>query len=145
MPSIDTRILIQAAVPTVAVGAVAAVVGGLAAGGQGAIGAVVATLLVVLFMGIGLFVLQYIAKSLPNLFQAVALMLYVAQILLLFIFIALFKETSLFDPKVFALTLVAATLTWVAGQARAQVKAKIFYIDPDSTDGDKGKNSGHSS
>ncbi|RZU13196.1 hypothetical protein [Streptomyces sp. BK239] len=145
MPSNDVRILAQAAVPTAAVGAIAAVVGGVVAGGKGAIGAVVATLVVVLFMGIGLYVLQRTAKSLPHLFQAMGLMLYAAQILLLFVFVAAFKNTTLFHPKVFAITLVVGTLAWIAAQTRAHMNAKILYVEPDSTTGPKPEKSGHSS
>ncbi len=55
-------------------------------------------MLAILFMGIGLYVLQRTAKSLPQLFQAMGLMLYVAQLLLLLIFVGVFKDTSLFNP-----------------------------------------------
>ena len=145
MPSNDARILAQAAVPTAAAGAVAAVISGVVAGGKGAIGAVVATLIVILFMGIGLYVLQRTAKSLPHLFQAMGLMLYAAQILLLFIFVAAFKNTTLFNPKAFAITLVVGTLAWIAAQTRAHMKAKILYVEPDSMKGEKPEKSGHSS
>ncbi|CAL9457970.1 hypothetical protein SUDANB1_02571 [Streptomyces sp. enrichment culture] len=145
MPSNDARNLAQAAVPTAAVGAVAAIVSGVVAGGKGAIGAVVATLIVILFMGIGLYVLQRTAKSLPHLFQAMGLMLYAAQILLLFVFVAAFKNTTLFNPKAFAITLVVGTLAWIAAQTRAHMKAKILYVEPDSMKGEKPEKSGHSS
>ncbi|MEU4168377.1 hypothetical protein AB0F46_16065 [Streptomyces sp. NPDC026665] len=145
MPSNDARILLQAAVPTAAVGAIAAVVSGAVAGGKGALGAVVATLVVLLFMGLGLYVLQRTAKSLPHLFQAMGLLLYTAQILLLFIFVAAFKNTSLFNPKSFALTLVVTTLVWIGAQARAHMKAKILYVEPDSSKAEKPENKGHSS
>ncbi|MCZ0981304.1 hypothetical protein O1L60_26450 [Streptomyces diastatochromogenes] len=133
MPSNDARILLHTAVPTAAVGAVATVISGVVAGGKGAIGAVVGTLVVLLFMGIGQLVLQRTAKSLPHLFQAMGLMLYVAQLLVLFIFLALLKNTTLFDFKAFAFTLLATTVVWVAAQARAYMKAKITYIDPGNT------------
>lgn len=145
MPSNDVRILLQVAVPTAAVGAIAAVVSAVVAGGKGAIGAGFATLVVILFMGIGLYVLQRTAKSLPHLFQAMGLMLYTAQILLLFIFVAAFKNTTLFNPKAFAITLVATTLAWIGAQARAHMKAKILYVEPDSSKGDKPEKTGHSS
>ncbi|MEU1053602.1 hypothetical protein [Streptomyces sp. NPDC005876] len=144
MPSNDVRTLLQAAVPTVAVGAIAAVVSGVLAGGKGVLGAVVATLVVMLFMGIGLYVLQRTAKSLPHLFQAMGLMLYAAQILLLFVFLAAFKNTSLFNPRSFAITLVVGTLTWIAAQTRAHMKAKILYVEPESSD-DKPEKTGRSS
>ncbi|MET8446562.1 hypothetical protein [Streptomyces sp. NPDC005209] len=140
MPSNDARILAQAAVPTAAVGAIAAVVSGVVAGGKGAIGAAVATAVVMLFMGIGLYVLQRTAKSFPQLFQMMGLMLYAAQLLLLFIFVAAFKNTTLFNPRAFAIVLVVATLTWIAAQTRAHMKAKILYVEPD-----KSEKTGHSS
>ncbi|MFJ6248934.1 MULTISPECIES: hypothetical protein [unclassified Streptomyces] len=130
MPSNDARILLHTVVPTAAVGVVATVVSGVVAGGKGALGAVVGTLVVLLFMGIGQLVLQRTAKSFPHLFQAMGLMLYTAQLLVLFIFLALLKNTTLFDFKAFAFTLLAATIVWVAAQARAYMKAKITYIDP---------------
>ncbi|MFS8198839.1 hypothetical protein ACLVWQ_09130 [Streptomyces sp. CWNU-52B] len=145
MPSNDVRTLLQAAVPTAVVGAIAAVVSGVVAGGKGVVGALVATLVVILFMGIGLYVLQRTAKSLPHLFQAMGLMLYTAQILLLFIFVAAFKNTTLFNPKAFAIALVATTLAWIGAQARAQMKAKILYVEPDSSKGEKPEKTGHSS
>ncbi|MCX4764999.1 hypothetical protein OG562_29320 [Streptomyces sp. NBC_01275] len=144
MPSNDVRILAQAAVPTVAVGAITAVIAGVVAGGKGAVGAVVATVVVIAFMGLGLYVLQRTAKTLPQLFQAMGLMLYAAQLLLLFIFMAAFKNTTLFNPRAFAITLVVATLAWIGAQTRAHMKAKILYVEPEST-GSKPEKSGHSS
>ncbi|MGW1542308.1 hypothetical protein ACWCPM_19090 [Streptomyces sp. NPDC002309] len=142
MPSNDARNLLQTAVPTAAVGVVTVAVSGVVAGGKGALGAGVGTLLAILFMGIGLYVLQWTAKSLPQLFQAMGMMLYVAQLLLLLIFVALFKDTSLFNPKTFAIGLVIATVVWMAAQARAHMKAKIFYVDPDAEKSEKPEKTG---
>ncbi|MEE1757180.1 hypothetical protein [Streptomyces sp. SP18CS02] len=145
MPSNDVRLLLHTAVPTLATGVIATVVSGVVAGGKGAIGAVVGTLVVVLFMGIGLVVLQRTAKSLPQLFQAMGLMLYTVQLLVLFIFLALLKDTTAFDFKAFAFTLLATTVVWVAAQARAYMKAKILYVEPSSGSGDKPARKGSSS
>ncbi|MEV7281166.1 hypothetical protein [Streptomyces sp. NPDC093111] len=133
MPSNDARLLLHTAVPTAAAGAIATVVSGVVAGGKGALGAVVGTLVVLLFMGLGLVVLQRTAKKLPQLFQAMGLMLYTAQLLVLFIFLALLKDTTAFDFKAFAFTLLATTVVWVAAQARAYMKAKIMYVEPDKS------------
>ncbi|MFE6101768.1 hypothetical protein ACFVQ4_17575 [Streptomyces laurentii] len=133
MPSNDARILLHTAVPTAAAGVIATVVSGVLAGGKGAIGAVIGTLVVLLFMGIGQVVLQRTAKKLPHLFQAMGLMLYTAQLLVLFIFLALLKGTTAFNFKAFAFTLLATTIVWVAAQARAYMKAKITYVDPDNS------------
>ncbi|MFE3824400.1 hypothetical protein [Streptomyces sp. NPDC059092] len=144
MPSNDVRNLLHTAVPTAAVGAIAAAVSAVVAGGKGALGAAVGALVVIVFMGIGLVVLERTAKSLPHLFQAMGLMLYTAQLLLLVIFVGLFKNTTLFEPKAFAFTLVVATLVWIAAQARAHMKAKILYVEPDSSTADKAEKSGSS-
>ncbi|MGW0468021.1 hypothetical protein ACWDX6_22580 [Streptomyces sp. NPDC003027] len=129
MPSNDARILLSAAIPAAAAGAIAAAVSGVVAGGKGALGAVLGTVVVIAFMGIGLVVLQRTAKSFPHLFQAMGLMLYTAQLLLLFIVMALLKNATFFDFKAFAFTLLAVTIIWIAAQARAYMKAKIMYID----------------
>ncbi|MGW5494277.1 hypothetical protein [Streptomyces olivaceoviridis] len=142
MPSNDVRNLVQIAVPTAAAGVIAVAVSAAVAGGKGALGAVVGTVLAILFMGIGLYVLQWTAKTLPQLFQAMGLLLYVAQLLLLLIFVAVFKDTSLFNAKTFAVSLVVATVVWMAAQARAHMKAKIFYIDPDSAKSEKPEKTG---
>ncbi|GAA3218766.1 hypothetical protein GCM10020256_22960 [Streptomyces thermocoprophilus] len=72
------------------------------------------------------------------------LMLYVAQLLLLLVFVAVFKDTSLFNPKAFAVALVVATVVWMAAQARAHMKAKILYVEPDSSKSDKPEKTGPS-
>ncbi|AXL90988.1 hypothetical protein C4J65_23875 [Streptomyces sp. CB09001] len=144
MPSNDVRILLQSAVPAAAVGAVAVVVSAVVAGGKGAVGAVVATVLAMLFMGIGLYVLQRTAKSLPHLFQGMGLLLYAAQILLLFVFLAAFKNTTLFNPRSFAISLLVVTLAWIGAQTRAHMKAKVLYVEPDSSS-EKSEKTGHSS
>jgi len=145
MPSNDARTLLHTAVPAAATGVVAVVVSAVVAGGKGALGAVVGAVVAILFMGIGLVVLQKTAKSYPQLFQAMGLLLYTAQLLLLLVFVAVFKDTSLFNPRTFAISLVAATVVWIAAQARAYMKAKILYVDPDSSDADKGEKSESSS
>ncbi|AGS71843.1 hypothetical protein [Streptomyces collinus] len=145
MPSNDARNLLQIAVPSAAAGVIAVAVSAAVAGGKGAIGAAVGAVIAILFMGIGLYVLQRTAKTLPQLFQAMGLMLYMAQLLLLFIFVAVFKGTSLFNPKAFALSLVVTTVVWMAAQARAHMKAKIFYVDPDSEKSEKHEKTGPSS
>jgi ATP synthase protein I len=145
MPSNDARNLLRIAVPAATAGAIAVAVSAAVAGGKGALGAAVGTVLAILFMGIGLYVLQWTAKTLPQLFQAMGLMLYVAQLLLLLIFAAVFKNTTLFNPKAFALSLVVTTVVWMAAQARAHMKAKLFYVDPDSEKSGKSEKSGSSS
>ncbi|WP_016907390.1 hypothetical protein [Streptomyces xiaopingdaonensis] len=145
MQSPDARMLLHCAVPTALAGAAGAVLSGVLAGGKGAIGAAVGAFVVILFMGIGQIVLQRTAKSFPHLFQAMGLMLYTTQILLLAVVLAVFKNTTLFDTKAFAFTLLGATVVWVVCQALSHSKAKILYIEPDSSETGKQVASGASS
>jgi len=133
MQSNDVRTILNCAVPTAAAGVVAVAVSAALVGGKGVIGAVFGTVLVIAFMAGGLVVLQRTARQLPHLFQAMGLMLYTTQILLIGVFLAVFKHTTLFNTKAFAFTLLASTLVWIAAQARAHMKAKILYVEPDSS------------
>lgn len=128
----DARMLLHCAVPTAVGGVVGAVVSGLLAGGKGAIGAVAGAVVVILFMGGGFAGLQKTAKSYPHLFQAMGLLLYTTQILLLAVLLIVFKGTTLFDGKAFAFTLLGSTLVWITSQAWAHSKAKILYVEPES-------------
>lgn len=132
MQSNDVRTLLNCAVPAAAAGVIAVAVAGVLAGGKGAIGAGFGAVVVIVFMGIGLTVLQRTARSYPSLFQAMGLMLYTVQLLLLAIVLAVFKNTSLFDTQVFAFTLLGTTLVWIAAQARAHMKTKMLYVEPGS-------------
>lgn len=133
MQSHDVRTLLNCTVPTAAAGAIATVVCGAVAGGKGAIGAVAGLVVVIAFMAIGLVVLQRTAKSYPSLFQMMGLVLYTVQILLLAIVLAVFKHTSLFNTRTFAISLLAAAVVWIAAQARSHMKAKILYVQPETS------------
>ncbi|MGW7414523.1 hypothetical protein [Streptomyces sp. NPDC054863] len=145
MPSNDVRTLLRTAVPSAAVGVLAVAISAVVGGGEAALGALVGAAVAIVFMGGGLVALQRTAKRLPQLFQAMGLLLYVLQLLLLFVFLAVFKDTELFDFKAFGFTLLAVTLVWIAAQARAYMKAKILYVDDASAKDEKSQKSGSSS
>ncbi|MFF4601446.1 hypothetical protein ACFY12_01625 [Streptomyces sp. NPDC001339] len=142
MQSNDARLLLHAAVPTLAAAVVAVGVSAVVAGAHGVVGAVVGAALVLLVMGSGLVVLQRTAKSLPQLFQMMGLMLYAVQILLVVVFMAIFKDTTLFNTRAFAFTLLATVLVWIAAQTHGHMKAKILYVNPDSADTSKAEAAG---
>ncbi|GAA3044989.1 hypothetical protein GCM10020000_25790 [Streptomyces olivoverticillatus] len=106
-------------------------------GGKGAIGAAVGTVVAGGVMALGLYVLQRTAKSFPHLFQAMGLVLYVTQFLISAVVLAVFRDTSLFNTRAFAFSLLAAVLVWTAAQTRAHLKAKILYVDPDAAEAGK--------
>ncbi|BBJ40952.1 ATP synthase protein I [Streptomyces antimycoticus] len=134
MQSNDARTLLSCAVPTAVVGVVAVAVGSVLAGGKGAIGAGFGAVVAGAVMAMGLLVLQRTAKYLPHLFQAMGLVLYMTQFLLVAVILGVFKNTTLFSTKAFAFALLAATLVWIGAQTRAHMKAKILYVEPESED-----------
>ncbi|MFP3987873.1 hypothetical protein U9R90_10285 [Streptomyces sp. E11-3] len=132
MQSSALRTLFPMVVPTAAVGVLAAVVSGVVVGGKGALGAILGALVVILFMGAGQVALQHVAKAMPQLLQGMALVVYFGQLVLLLVFILSVRNTTLFHHKAFALTLVFGVVVWIVAQARAQMKSKTLYVDPDA-------------
>lgn len=134
MQSNDARTLLSCAVPTAVAGVVAVAVSSVLAGGKGAIGAGFGTFVAMVVMASGLIVLERTAKHLPHLFQAMGMLLFITEFLLVAVVLAVFQNTTLFNVKAFALALLAATLVWVGAQTRAHMKAKILYVDPEAED-----------
>ncbi|MCX4488514.1 hypothetical protein HFP69_10575 [Streptomyces sp. ARC12] len=128
----DMRELLRIATPTAAVGAIATLVGGLLAGGEGAIGAAVGCVVVIVFMAFGMVALQWAAKTMPHLLQGMGLMIYSAQLVLLLVFILSIRNTSLFNLRAFALSLVVAVITWITVQTVRHARSKTLYVDPDA-------------
>jgi ATP synthase protein I len=131
MPSHDARTIRGAAIPTAVAGVLATAISAGIAGGKGAIGAGFAAVLVLLFFAAGQIALDRFTRNTPQLMMAVALMVYTTQILLVAIVLAVFKDTTLFDTKVFAFTLLGCVFIWCGGQVRAHLKTKQFYVQTD--------------
>jgi len=132
MQRLDTAVLRRAAIPTLLVGVVAAVVAALVVGRPGLVGAIVATVLVVVFFAVGHVVLDRVLASNPMMGQTVALTIYLVNIAVLFVLLLVLKDSTLFDTKVFALTVLACTLTWTTGLVWAFSRSKVLYVEPGS-------------
>lgn len=141
----NARTLLQCAVPTAFAGVVAVAVSAALAGGKGAFGAAFGALLVAAVMTVDLVVLHRTAEHLPHLFQMMGLALYTTQFLLIAVVLGIFKDTTLFNLRAFAFSLLAATLTWIAAQTRAHLKAKILYVQPEAEDERKPAGEKHAS
>ena len=132
MPSID-RLVLRVAIPvTVAVGVVAAIIGALVAAdpGKALLGSAIGTLIVVAFFTVGQLVVGAVLRSNPEMATTVALMVYLVKIGVLLLFIILFQGTTVFDTKVFALTVVACTLAWTIAEVWVFARTKVLYVDP---------------
>jgi ATP synthase protein I len=125
--------LIKPVIGTAIVGIIGTVIGGVAAGGPGLIAGVMATVVVLLFFGLGQLAIQRVMANNPALGLNVALGVYLGQILFLFILLALLRNATFFDPKVFAGVIVACALTWTALIVVQLSKRPATYVEPEST------------
>ena len=131
--SIDGLVLRRAGLSAGIIGVAAIVVGLLARGAQGAVGALVATILVLVFFSVGQVILGAVLRSNPQMAMTVALMTYLVKIGVLFVFIILFAETTMFDTKVFAATVVACTIAWTVAEVWVFAVTKVLYVDPEGS------------
>lgn len=123
-------VLRAAAIPTVIVGLVAIGLAWALRGSSGAVAASLALLIVLAFFGTGQYVLGRILSSNPQFALSGALLLYLTQVGVLFVLIALLKDATWLDPKVFAITVVVLTLVWTSGAVVASQRTKLLYVDP---------------
>jgi len=130
MQSNDARILRGAAVIAAPVGVVATVVSALVAGEKGLIGALVALVVVAVFFGGGFAALMRITQGRPQVTMMAGMLVYAVQMLLIALFVIVFRGSTLFNGRAFALTLLATALSWVAGQVRHSLTSRMLYVDP---------------
>ena len=128
--TIDALVLKRAGLLTVLVGAVITVFAAFISGSAGIIGAIFATVVVVVFFSAGQLTLGKVLRTNPELAMSVALVIYLAKIGILFVLIILFSDTTLFDTKVFAMTVVLCTLVWTAAEVWIFARTKVLYVDP---------------
>lgn len=125
-----TAVLRWSAIPTALVGVVAILLGALLRGAPGAIAAALGVLIVLAFFGSGQYVLGRILSGNPELALSAALLLYLTQIAVLFILIALLQDATWLDPKVFAITVVLCTLVWTGMSVLVSQRTKVLYVEP---------------
>lgn len=127
--SIDGLVLRRAGLAAGSVGLVALIIGLVSAGTGGAVGAVLATVLVLGFFSVGQVVLGSVLRTNPQMAMTVALTTYLVKIGVLFVFIILFADTTMFDTKVFAATVVACTVAWTVAEVWVFARTKVLYVD----------------
>lgn len=127
--SIDGLVLRRAGLAAGFVGLVALIIGLVSAGTGGAVGAVLATVLVLGFFSVGQVVLGSVLRTNPQMAMTVALTTYLVKIGVLFVFIILFADTTMFDTKVFAATVVACTVAWTVAEVWVFARTKVLYVD----------------
>lgn len=130
MQADDVRALRQCAVAAAAVGVAGAVVGGIADGAKGVVGAVAGLAVVCVFFLISWVVLRRAAKAGPQAMMPMALGTYLVKFVVLLGLVAVFRNSSLFNGRVFGLTAVLCVLAWTGAQARLWMADREFRLDP---------------
>ncbi|MBV2365311.1 hypothetical protein ACFPZ0_21745 [Streptomonospora nanhaiensis] len=130
----DARILRGAAIPTAAVGVVAAVAATVTAGVPGLIGAAVGTLLILGFFAVSAFVVSWTGQRHPHLLLPIAFVVYTTKIGVLAVALVLFGGTTAFDHMSFALTSLGCVIAWLTGQAIVSSRVRQLYVEPAGDD-----------
>lgn len=118
---------------TLAVGIVGTVIGAVVAGTPGLIAGVMATVVVLLFFGLGQLAVQKVLANNPALGLNAALGVYLGQILVLFLILLLLRDATFFDPKVFAAVVAVCALVWTGLIVAALSARPTAYVEPEST------------
>ncbi|MEV5500046.1 hypothetical protein AB0M50_32065 [Nonomuraea fuscirosea] len=132
MQANDVRVLKSAAIPTLAVGVVAVVVALLAAGGKGALGAGIGALLVGIFFSISVVAVSYAARVSPQMMAIAAMLSYLVKVVVIMLVLSAFGDTTAWNSRAFAWTVVVCTLVWTGFEVRAFIKTKMLYVDPEA-------------
>jgi ATP synthase protein I len=130
MESSDARILRGAAIPTGLVGVAAVVISLLTAGSKGALGAAIGAAVVILFFTISVVVVTYTAKISPQTMMMAALLSYAVKFIVVLSMVIALRDVTFWSPKAFAWTVVALTLVWIMGEARASLQVRVIELAP---------------
>lgn len=132
MQANDVRVLKSAALPTLVVGAVAVIVAFLIAGPKGALGAAVGTLLVGVFFSISVVAVSFAARISPQMMAIAAMVSYLVKVVVIMVMLRAFGDTTAWNSKAFAWSVVIGTIVWTAAEVRAFMKTKMLYVDPEA-------------
>jgi ATP synthase protein I len=111
-----------ARLPSLAVLTVAIVSFGFAKGAKGALGALVGGLIALAFFAIHLLVSHLTRSADPAYVMALAFASYFAKVLALLAFLVTFAGTRAFNATAFAVTTLAVSVAWLAGEIFGYLK-----------------------
>lgn len=118
---------------TLTVGIIGTVIGTAVAGTPGLIAGVMATVVVLGFFGLGQLAIQKVLANNPALGLNAALGVYLGQVIVLFLMLALLKDATFFDPKVFAGVVAVCAIVWTGLIVVALSSRPTAYVEPEST------------
>jgi ATP synthase protein I len=119
-----------ALLPATVVGLVAVIVYAVASGGASAGSAALGLVVTILFFASGMALLNRLVRSAsPHAFFAVAMAVYLGQVLLLLLFIIAFKDVAWVDGPALGITAFVVTIAWQIFAMRALRRARIPVYD----------------
>ena len=111
--------------------------GGILGGGHGALGAALGAVIAVVFFAAGQYAVTRLLDSRPEMALTGGLLVYVTQILVLFVLIALLKGQEWLDVTWFASTIVVCTVVWLGAQLWTVNRIKTLVVEPAATPDDQ--------
>ncbi|HET6626449.1 MAG TPA: hypothetical protein VFG63_08660 [Nocardioidaceae bacterium] len=126
-----------ALVATGAAGLAAVLLAAVVSGSAAILGAVIATLMVCFFFGLGAMVLQVVARLAPAASLLIALLTYTLKVLLIgLVFVTLNASGALdetVDPRWLGVTVIVCTMVWLVVQIvfSARVRQPLYDLPPE--------------
>ncbi|NUW36602.1 hypothetical protein HTZ77_35120 [Nonomuraea sp. SMC257] len=131
MQATDLRLFRAAVLPTAALGLVAIVISLIVSGVPGMLGSLIGLVLVMVFFAVGLVGVAYASRVSPTVMMAAAMGTFLAKIAILIIVLESVRGVTAWSPRAFSLTVILGTIAWTIGEARAFMKLRILYVDPE--------------
>jgi ATP synthase protein I len=131
VPSVDSLVLRRAGILTMAVGLVVTVIGAIVAGSEGLIAGILGTFIVICFFSIGQLIVGSVIRNNPEMAMTVALTTYLVKIGVLLLLLLTLQNMTFFNPKVFAVTIVACTIAWTIAEVWVFSSTKVLYVEPE--------------
>lgn len=131
----DARLVWIPAVASLVAGAIATAASAVLAGVPGAIGGIIGTVVVVAFFGSGQLVVGRVLRTNPAIAMNTALLVYVLQILVLFVLLMLLKHATFMAPRAFGATVLACAMVWIAAAVTTMLRTRVLYVEPGSGPG----------
>lgn len=131
----DKRLVVLPLIITAIAGVICIVLFTIFAGGSGALASVIGAAVVLLFFGLGQFAVAWVLRNRPEISMGAAVLVYLIQMIFLFVLMIILKDATFFNSKVFALTIVVCALVWTAAAVTTLVKSNVLYVEPGSGPG----------
>ncbi len=127
--SIDSLVLRRAGLGAAVAGVIVVIISAIVSGSSAALGAVLGTLLVIVFFSVGQFALGSVLRNNPQMALTMALTIYLVKIVVLLVILLLFADTTAFNTKTFAIAILTGTLVWTVIEVWIFGTTKVLYIE----------------